>query len=151
MSVRLESDNDTQNVGGRLAAACRGGTMIYLKGQLGAGKTTLVRGFLRRLGYTGPVKSPTYTLVEAYEVDDLIVYHLDLYRIGDPMELEYVGVRDLLSNDAVCLVEWPECGAGVLPPADLIVELDYVTHGRSLSFHALTSAGREIVDLLERE
>ena len=89
--------------------------IVYLKGDLGAGKTTLVRGFLRGLGYKGTVKSPTYTLIEPYRIAGKSICHLDLYRLADAEELEYLGVRDLLQEETVLLIEWPERGEGVLP------------------------------------
>lgn len=130
-----------EHLGGDLAAACHTGCRIYLRGELGAGKTTLVRGFLRALGYAGRVKSPTYTLVEPYELATRTLYHLDLYRLADAQELEWIGGRDLFADEAaVCLVEWPERAAGVLPQADLEVTIEYLDHGRRV--HVLPVSGR---------
>lgn len=128
-------------VGARLAAAVRsvrpeGGGVIHLRGDLGAGKTTLVRGVLRGLGHRGPVRSPTYTLVEPYDAVDPPVRHLDLYRLGDPEELEYLGLRDLLGERALLLIEWPERGAGALPAADLEVAIAHAGGGRRLVLRA---------------
>lgn len=106
--------------------------VITLTGPLGAGKTTLVRAYLRALGHTGPVRSPTYTLVETYPLADRTVHHLDLYRLGDPDELELIGVRDLATLDAVWLIEWPERGGDRLPPVDWALELDYEDGGRRI-------------------
>ncbi len=122
---RLPDAAATEALGARLAARLAPGTTLWLRGELGAGKTTLVRGFLRARGHRGAVKSPTYTLVESYPLaDGTTVHHLDLYRLGDPGELEWLGLRDLLTADSICLIEWPERGAGWLPPPDLVVRLE---------------------------
>jgi tRNA threonylcarbamoyladenosine biosynthesis protein TsaE len=135
-----------EQLGERLAQAASTGCRIYLQGDLGVGKTTLVRGFLRGLGYTGRVKSPTYTLVEPYELQGgRTLYHLDLYRLSDPEELEWIGVRDLFQDESLCLVEWPEHGRGVLPAPDLLVDMRYADHGRSVRLHALTGRGGLLV------
>ncbi|TVQ94696.1 MAG: tRNA (adenosine(37)-N6)-threonylcarbamoyltransferase complex ATPase subunit type 1 TsaE [Chromatiaceae bacterium] len=123
--------------GGRLAAALAGRPgVIYLQGELGVGKTTLVRGLLHALGHRGPVRSPTYTLIEPYETLTPPVWHLDLYRLGDAGELEYLGLADLLDGRSLLLIEWPERGAGALPAADLRVQLDYAGNGRRLTLTA---------------
>lgn len=103
---------------------------LFLEGDLGAGKTTLSRGILRAFGHVGAVKSPTYTLVEVYELRDRTLCHFDLYRLGDPEELEYMGIRDYFVEKNVCVIEWPERGAGILPKADLIVQLTPEGDGR---------------------
>jgi tRNA threonylcarbamoyladenosine biosynthesis protein TsaE len=125
------SAEQTEDLGAALAAAlpppANGPAVIYLGGELGAGKTTLARGFLRRRGVTDPVRSPTYTLVEPYELTDLVVVHMDLYRLREPSELEGLGVRDLALPGHVWLIEWPERGAGFLPPPDLRIDLQ-VSH-----------------------
>lgn len=119
--------------------------VIYLEGDLGTGKTTLVRGILRGLGHAGPVRSPTYTLIEPYELPAARVYHLDLYRLSDPEELEYLGLRDLSAEEAVLLVEWPERGAGTLPPADLSIRIRYQTERRHLTLMSVTTEGGIVV------
>lgn len=106
-------------LGGKIAAQFPEGGIVLLNGDLGAGKTTLVRGLLRHLGFQGTVKSPTYTLVEPYEVNNRNIFHFDLYRLGDPEELEYMGGRDYWDSNALCLIEWPEKAYGYLPEEDL--------------------------------
>jgi tRNA threonylcarbamoyladenosine biosynthesis protein TsaE len=133
-----------------LAPLCPAGCTIHLAGDLGAGKTTLVRGFLRGRGHQGPVRSPTYTLVEPYELASGDVYHLDLYRLGDPEELEYLGLRDLLGGDVILLIEWPERGEGWLPAPDLLVSITHLAQGRDITFTASTDIGKQICHQLAR-
>ncbi len=123
LSRTLRSEEETEALGARLAALLAPGTIVFLYGDLGAGKTTLVRGLLRALGITGTVKSPTYTLVEPYRTADLTINHFDLYRLRDPGELEEMGIRDYLQGEAICLVEWPARGHPVLRDCDLAVTL----------------------------
>ena len=142
MHMYLSDEDQTLALGARLAAACGNGqTVIFLRGDLGAGKTTLARGFLGALGYTGKVRSPTYTLMEPYQAAGRQVVHLDLYRIAHPDELEYLGLRELLNGDAIFLVEWPERGAGALPTADLTVTLSHAESGRAVAVEAATEKG----------
>jgi tRNA threonylcarbamoyladenosine biosynthesis protein TsaE len=143
------SDPEAQGAfGRRLAALLPPRLVVYLQGDLGTGKTTLTRGLLTGLGHEGAARSPTYTLLEPYELADRRLYHLDLYRLGDPEELEYLGLRDLLAEDAIWMVEWPERGLGVLPPADLRIGIAYAADGRRLRISAETASGQALLDAL---
>ncbi|HCK80869.1 MAG TPA: tRNA (adenosine(37)-N6)-threonylcarbamoyltransferase complex ATPase subunit type 1 TsaE [Candidatus Competibacteraceae bacterium] len=115
----LDSAAATERLGAQLGRTLLPGCIIYLRGDLGAGKTTLARGLLHGLGHRGTVKSPTFTLVEPYELAGWRLFHWDLYRLSDPEELEYLGLREQLDGDAILLIEWPERGQGELPAADL--------------------------------
>ncbi|MEW6646049.1 MAG: tRNA (adenosine(37)-N6)-threonylcarbamoyltransferase complex ATPase subunit type 1 TsaE [Pseudomonadota bacterium] len=149
LELKLADAVATEALGAALArCAADGGLLLFLHGNLGAGKTTLVRGYLHGLGHGGAVKSPTYTLVEPYELADRSVYHFDLYRLGDAEELEFLGIRDYLTEAAQCLVEWPERGAGVLPAADLELTLDYQGAGRLARVQAGTERGGAILSCL---
>lgn len=135
--------------GGRLASVCPEKVLIFLQGDLGTGKTTLVRGFLRQLGHQGAVKSPTYTLIEPYELASGPLYHLDLYRLGDGEELDYLGLRDYLDEQAKILIEWPERAGGWLPTPDLVVGIAHQSEGRGLTLEAGSDVGRLILDNLQ--
>jgi tRNA threonylcarbamoyladenosine biosynthesis protein TsaE len=137
-------------LGGRLAAIAPPGLLTYLCGELGMGKTTLTRGFIHALGHKGAVKSPTYTLVEPYQLEGQSVYHFDLYRLEDPEELEFMGIRDYLDGSALCLVEWPERGKGLLPPADLVINIEAEGAGRRLEIGAGTTMGIAVLHELQK-
>ncbi|MDF9391964.1 MULTISPECIES: tRNA (adenosine(37)-N6)-threonylcarbamoyltransferase complex ATPase subunit type 1 TsaE [Methylococcus] len=132
MMLYLPDEEATLAFAARLQTALPPGYVVFLHGNLGAGKTTLVRGYLRASGYQGTVKSPTYTLVEEYPLGDRTVYHFDLYRLNDPEELEWMGIRDYFRPDSLCFVEWPEKGEGLLPSPDLEVYLEQENTGRRL-------------------
>lgn len=125
------------------------GMMIWLEGDLGAGKTTLVRGLLHALGHAGHVKSPTYTLIEPYELTTGTIYHLDLYRLTDPVELEYLGMRELGDHAGVVLVEWPERGTGFLPAPDMVIALAVAGQGRRARLAARSTRGADMIARLE--
>jgi len=152
INILLADEDATMELGAKLGAALTGGGIVYLQGDLGAGKTTLCRGLLRSLEYLGAVKSPTYTLVEPYEINNRRLFHFDLYRLGDGEELEYMGIRDYFAEDNLCLIEWPERGEGFLPAADLIVKVLPLamgkTMGREAKINALSSLGSNVVTQL---
>jgi len=151
--VRIEKKTktaaETEALGARLAPGLRAGSIIFLHGELGAGKTTLVRGLLRALGHQAAVKSPTYTLVEPYFLPAHAIFHFDLYRLKDPEELEFLGLRDYLHAQGVCLIEWPERGQGFLPPADVDVFIDSIDDARIARFEAHSDNGRALLNSLE--
>jgi tRNA threonylcarbamoyladenosine biosynthesis protein TsaE len=141
----LPDENATLALGAALAPRMAPGLVITLRGELGAGKTTLARGLLRALGHAGRVKSPTYALVEVYEVSRLNLYHFDFYRFHDPSEWIDAGFRDMFNGRNVCLVEWPERAGGQLPPADLEIVLEVADPGRTATLTASSPAGEKLL------
>ncbi|TVP48861.1 MAG: tRNA (adenosine(37)-N6)-threonylcarbamoyltransferase complex ATPase subunit type 1 TsaE [Halomonas sp.] len=148
MQVQLNNEDAHVGFGVALGHALEGRGLVYLEGELGAGKTTLSRGILRAYGYQGAVKSPTYTLVEPYDLGEHRVYHIDLYRLADPEELEFIGGRDVLADDALVLIEWPSRGEGWLPSPDLRLVLEVVAQGRLATLTACNGKGEQVLALL---
>ena len=142
--IDLPDERSTVAFGARLAQCCKPPLRIYLSGELGAGKTTLSRGFIHGLGHVGSVKSPTYTLVEPYELDDVMVFHFDLYRVADPEELAYMGFNDYLIAPALLLVEWAERGGDWLPPPDMLIHLSVLDGGRQLTLIGCSQQGKQV-------
>ena len=156
-TCHLPDDAATHSVGEKLAKLAQAPLRIYLSGPLGAGKTALVRAFLRALGVQGAVKSPSYALVEPYNFSNYSVYHFDFYRFFDQNEWEESGFRDYFEETAICLVEWPEKAGGLLPPADLKIYLSYhqlpshETTGRGIEVKALSVSGQHLVEKLNEQ
>ena len=144
----IANEQEMRAFGARLLAACDHGGVITLSGELGTGKTTLVRGALQSQGIVSGVRSPTYTLVEYYPLQRFAVAHFDLYRLGDAEELEYLGYRDYLNPQTLCLIEWPQRAAGYLSAVDLAIELDYDDAGRRLELVAASEWGAELITRL---
>lgn len=146
-TIDLIGEEAMLEFGGSLAEVVSDG-VIFLKGDLGMGKTTLTRGLLRQLGHQGAVKSPTYTLVEPYQLSGKDLYHFDLYRLNDPEELEYMGIRDYFTKGSLCLVEWPDKGLGLLPSPDLNIAITAIDQGRHLQLSAGTEQGQTAISRL---
>ncbi|HSH72886.1 MAG TPA: tRNA (adenosine(37)-N6)-threonylcarbamoyltransferase complex ATPase subunit type 1 TsaE [Methylophilaceae bacterium] len=146
ITFELADETATLNAGASLADSLSAGLTIYLHGDLGAGKTTFVRGLLHALGHTGKVKSPTYTLVEPYVIDALNVYHFDLYRFIDPEEWDAAGFRDYFNPESISLVEWPEKAGDLLPQADIDIRLIPKNAGREINLFANTETGKKCLN-----
>lgn len=149
ITLELLNDRATFALGEHIAQLCPAKTVIYLHGELGTGKTTFARGFLHGKGFFGKVKSPTYTLLEAYTCPESTVYHLDLYRLKSAEELEFLGIRDYVSTNGILLIEWPEQGEGFLPAPTLKLTLDFLDDGRKINLAAVNVIGQEILEKFE--
>lgn len=141
--IALADEKATLLLGEKLASILQSGMTIFLYGELGAGKTTLVRGILRGLGHLEKVRSPTYNLVETYKISKLYLYHFDFYRFNDPAEWEEAGFREYFNQDSVCLIEWPEKAGSLLHAADLKLYLKYSGNGRVVEIEANTETGKK--------
>lgn len=133
MKILLQSVEETEAFGARLFDILPEKTLVFLLGDLGAGKTSLVRGFMRKAGHKAAVKSPTYNIVEEYKIDQRLFFHFDLYRLVDPEELEWIGIDDYLQATSICFIEWPGNGEGYLGEADVVLSLDVVGDAREIT------------------
>ncbi|MDH3343254.1 MAG: tRNA (adenosine(37)-N6)-threonylcarbamoyltransferase complex ATPase subunit type 1 TsaE [Gammaproteobacteria bacterium] len=146
ISQFIDSESSLEAFAANMAKKSNLDLVIFLEGNLGAGKTTFARGFLRGCGYQGMVKSPTYTLVEPYELEtENMLYHFDLYRLSDGEELEFAGVRDYFDDQSVSLIEWPEKAEGYLPNPDIVCSIEYKGQGRQLNVSAKSIKGNDVV------
>lgn len=150
-SIQIANETAMLALAGQLASLDLKRGIIYLLGNLGAGKTTFVRGFLRQLGYMKTVKSPTYTLVEPYSFESFNLFHFDLYRVHDPKELDFIGLDDYFNDHSICFVEWPEKGAGWLPKPDLSCYIESIGAGREVKLVATTPLGLDMLKRLKNE
>ena len=148
-NLTLCSEQDMKAFGKALIDACSEGGVITLRGDLGSGKTTIVRGALESRGYTRGVRSPTYTLVEHYPLEPLAIAHFDLYRLSDPDELEFLGYRDYLEPHTLCFIEWPEKAEPLLQDAGLRIGLEYHDQCRKIELNAHNNWGQKIVEKLD--
>lgn len=149
-TLSLPDLSATKTVARRMAESLQVGLTVYLHGDLGVGKTTLVRELLAVLGHNGVAKSPTYTLVETYAVAGFTINHFDLYRLTDPMELEFIGIRDYVTADAINFFEWAQKGQGYVPAADIVVDLIFVEDGRKITLTANSSVGKALLQALQK-
>jgi len=142
---QVDGPTEMEQLGRQLSRDCPAGTRLHLQGNLGAGKTTLVRGFLRGLDYQGKVKSPTFTLIEPYELAGVTVYHFDLYRLNDPLELEAIGLRDYFDGEGICLFEWPEKAEDLLGKPDVLIRIAIMDDSREVTLQAMTARGTHLL------
>jgi len=151
ITLDLNDEQATVSLGKVLASFITPPLTLFLSGDLGAGKTTFSRGLIQSLGHDGAVKSPTYTLVEPYEVAGIDIFHFDLYRLYDPEELEFMGIRDYFTERSLCIVEWPDRGHGLLPEPDLHITIEYDELGRKLTLEALSNKGEKILTCMKNK
>ncbi len=147
-TIDLPTERASEEVAARLASCLVSPLVLAFSGEIGAGKTTLIRAMLRSLGVTSAIKSPTFSLVETYQVNHLQIHHFDLYRVQDENELDYIGFRDYFSDDAVCCIEWPERVVSCLDNADISFSLNLKGVGREMHIHAYTPAGISMLSCL---
>jgi len=150
----INNESAMMDFGSQLAKIISKGLVVFLEGDLGAGKTTFVRGFLRQLGYNGAVKSPTFTLVESYLINsqNLVqqtIYHFDLYRLSDPEELDYIGLSDYMDGQAIVFIEWPDKGAGFLPQADLLIQIKHFGKKRQVDMFSPTGKAKQLIAMMD--
>lgn len=153
LSVKTATPEETELFAARLSTAIaqsHSGFTLHLLGELGAGKTCFSRGFVQAMGHSGAVKSPTYTLVEPYELENNLIFHFDLYRLSDPEELEFLGFRDYLDDKAICLIEWPSKGEGLLPAPDLKISIEFTELGRNIEVEALTEKAMRVIQKIQQ-
>ncbi len=147
--ITLVDEQATIELGGQLAAIVKNklnkGIVAFLNGDLGAGKTTLTRGFVQGMGHLGKVKSPTYTLVEPYDLSPWYIYHFDLYRLSDPEELEFIGIREYFKENCCSFIEWPEKGNGLLAKPDISINMFYCEAQRNTILQAHSALGVELL------
>ena len=146
-TLSLADAEATEQLGAAWAACLKPPLVIYLEGDLGAGKTTFTRGLLRGLGYLGAVKSPTYALVESYALPDWHLHHFDLYRFNSPQEWLDAGLDELVGADSVCVIEWPQQGAGFAPAPDIRISLVVQNEGRLCTINADSALGKQSLEL----
>ena len=144
IEIVANNENEMLALGGHIAELLRGSGAIFISGGFGAGKTTLCRGLLHAMGHNGAVKSPTFTLVEPYEIRGIEVSHFDFFRLSDPGELDYIGIDEYFSREGLCLIEWPEKAAGKLPCHDLEITIDVCGEKRNISIQAISVDGETV-------
>lgn len=149
IDITLKSSEETEAFAASIAKAITAPCSIALQGDLGAGKTTFARGFLQALGHKGNVKSPTYTILEPYQIGDITVNHFDLYRLADPEELELIGAHEMFADDTINLIEWPEQGAGWLPEMDLWLKIEHLENGRRFCLSSNSARAESILNSVQ--